>query len=455
VPGINTQTKTSNMCFGSKVDPLSNEATIIEVFAEERGYGSDWGAAFLMDQGTAIGSVYKVDGDHTSINQKLTTRMKEILAANPWLMSRFLHVKPNHLGLVIEPATSNPDDYILTGTSEGLVYDNDVTYEKLKTVLCDKRYRLKGSEEQIGKTDGELTKFSIIWHPEHHTMAIVMAVSHVLADGATIYALWKMLDMNQPVVALQAERFLDMETQKIKETQTSFLPVEFTEQTDFFHALETPQFAACMLKGIAQEIKGRKMRALAFVIDQDEVARRKEQFKGETFVSTNDVITSFMHDLVPGKIDNIMLPINLRGRLPGVTANMAGNYLGTSIMRTSDMVTPRAVRTWLENILKPGYQWSMPKFKDFRRYVGGIHTNWCSFYHHVQPEGTTQITHFPIVPKMDMWIGPIPIGSELDMITYKSNPDEVSCFVFTRRPGITRESLLANPLIKSELMKME
>ena len=51
---------------------------VIEVFDEERGHGSDWEAGFLMDQGTAIGSIYKVHGDHTSITEKLVTRMKEI-----------------------------------------------------------------------------------------------------------------------------------------------------------------------------------------------------------------------------------------------------------------------------------------------------------------------------------------------------------------------------------------
>merc|ERR1719219_3200170 len=265
-----------------------------------------------------------------------------------------------------------------------------------------------------------------------------------------------MLDVNQPVVALQAERFIELESNKLKKTHCSFLPEGFTDEMEYYGHNEAYGFGAAVIKGICQELTGRKMRAISVVIDQEEVLKRKEQYKDDTFVSTNDVITAFMHDLVPEKLDNIMIPINLRGRIPGVHDNLAGNYLGACVMRKDDLKTPRTVRTWLENVTKPGYKWQTPTWKEVRKYLGGIHTNWSGFYHHVQPEGTTQITHFPVVPEMEYWLmGFLPAGSELDMITYKSNPDEISCFIFTRRSSITKESLLEHPLIKSELIKMK
>ena len=46
--------------------------------------------------------------------------------------------------------------------------------------------------------------------------AIILSVSHILADGYTYYTLYKMLSEDQPSTALVAERVHDFENRRVK-----------------------------------------------------------------------------------------------------------------------------------------------------------------------------------------------------------------------------------------------
>ena len=77
------------------------------------------------------------------------------------------------------------------------------------------------------------------------------------------------------------------------------------------------------------------------------------------------------------------------------------------------------VRSWLNDRLTRGNPPKMCGYSDFRKYVGSFHTNWSTFYHHVEPEGCEQITHFPVINDNSR-IGPFEFGYEMHLVTYNS-----------------------------------
>ena len=60
-------------------------------------------------------------------------------------------------------------------------------------------------------------------------------------------------------------------------------------------------------------------------------------------------------------------------------------------MRKSDLETPKTVRNWINFVTEKGNSWKYPSYSEFRRFIGGINTNWVKFYHHVEPEGLEQV----------------------------------------------------------------
>lgn len=125
------------------------------------------------------------------------------------------------------------------------------------------------------------------------------------------------------------------------------------------------------------------------------------------------------------------------------------------MIRNSDLKTPKTVRTWVNNISAPGYVWLYPTHSDFRKYLGGIVTNWAGFYHHVEPRGSKQVFHFPVVPTCVYSFGGLPIGGELDVVIFKPSRETTACMLFSRRRNLNDDVVMGQKLVKEELMRMK
>merc|ERR1712139_153652 len=154
------------------------------------------------------------------------------------------------------------------------------------------------------------------------------------------------------------------------------------------------------------------------------------------------------------KVDNVMMAVNTRKRVPGVDANLAGNYIEAPVMRKADLETPATVRACLNRWMVPGNRVNFPTAADFKRYLGGTVTNWTSFYHHVEPEGFRQTLHFPMVIEADAdTVSGFSFGSEYDMIVFVPNKGQFGCVIWSRRPNdVNEEKMKSTPLIGDKLM---
>ena len=66
-----------------------------------------------------------------------------------------------------------------------------------------------------------------------------------------------------------------------------------------------------------------------------------------------------------------------------------------------------------------------------------------------------KVFHFPVVPDVSYsWSG-VPVGGELDLITFRPNPGQTACFIFSRRRKLDVNKMLAQNLVKKQLMKMK
>ena len=83
---------------------------------------------------------------------------------------------------------------------------------------------------------------------------------------------------------------------------------------------------AVLRKGFAQSWKGCKVHEHLVEFDSEKIGEIKNKYKTESsFVSTNDVLTSWFRTVIP-KARNIMMAINIRERLPGTKMTDGGNY---------------------------------------------------------------------------------------------------------------------------------
>merc|ERR1712226_1130965 len=217
--------------------------------------------------------------------------MRDLFLANRWLMSRLRHVKGENgkkrLVLCIEDKFCDPDQYIKIDhhTSEhSTAFKENMKYSDYKKLL--NKYDTGMGKTLWDKDNGKLSNVGIVLNADKTKMIVYMVANHIIIDGATLYTLWKSLDLSQPVVRMNPERH---DFCKQIETETSLTPSDCTMEEMGMKYLKLA-FPAMLMKGIAQSVKGQgKLQNFMFGFDKEEIAKEKAKFKTETsFVSTND-----------------------------------------------------------------------------------------------------------------------------------------------------------------------
>lgn len=441
---------------------MSDEnSRFIELLGSENGYGNDsWCGSQV---GVMIASVYQTSAGNSEVIEKLVARIREVLFLNEWMMGRLQHKKhaKNHedkkkagksrVVAVVDEKFCDPDDYIIRDTNDKF-FSEMKNYNTMCDILSDKKYHIGQAKTIWDKDDGKFAKFGIMENTAKDKFCLFFVGSHIMFDGTTLYQTWKMLDFKEDIFEIQDTRFQNFE--KSMSTEMSILP-EGMELIDWYKSFMKGYLAAAIRKGIAQNLKGCKSKKFLLEFDMEAVAKEKAKYKTATsFVSTNDVLTAWMRQIVP-KATNIMMAINLRERIKNIPMTAGGNYLAAPLLLNKDLETPATVRAWLKARLTPGNPIPTVGYSDFKKYLGGVHTNWSTFYHHVEPEGCEQLQHFPVIRFDDSGSGPLPFGCEMHLITYQSNKNQLAGFVVTKRKELTLEKLEQDALVKCKLMDTE
>merc|ERR1712139_64645 len=448
-------------CGGGGVEPtnIDDNAEIIDLLhGHELCYGED---AWLPYH---IGFMVTTRYDNISANQgetidKLKQRMHAILNANRWMMGRVRHVANNPVGkdgkkarvaLVVEDRFCQPEAYIVHATNDKMFPEGALSYKNLKTEY--QKYDVGTADMLLNKDSGRTCKFGIIENSARTKMCIFFGGNHITMDASTVYMIYKQLDMSQAVVSLNATRCKDYDENMIKGTSMHPKDAKNVSLEEMMPLYER-SMKVMMSKGMAQWWKGYKQQEYLYNFDMDALKAEKAKYtEGEEFVSSNDVIMCWYAGLCDKpKVDNIVMAIDARGRVPGVDSNRAGNYIEMPVMRRHDLASPTSVRAWLTRMCSPGHRVNFPTAASYKRYLGGPTSSWARFYHHVEPAGYKQVVHFPVMCDESQQAGMM--GFEYEMFTFVPNKGKLACLIISKRPNdVNEKKLEGSSLIAEKLM---
>ncbi|CAJ1344683.1 unnamed protein product, partial [Effrenium voratum] len=229
----------------------------------------------------------------------LRDRLARLLAANPWLGGRLVRkseavylsfgceADERHLQLL------GPDVIQITA---------DMPYELISQQVSGSRAEVRSGMDCLQNPREPLIRVSLCCEAGDR-FALIVSLSHIIADGYTYHRLFHMLtNRSVPVVALNPCRKLEFHERRLKALGR--------KEYEFIYS---PQY---VLNCLMSKVFFGKPKCRAYLVDPEKVKQAKAR-EGAAFVSTNDILTSMFANAVGARVCS--MAVNFRGRLPGLT----------------------------------------------------------------------------------------------------------------------------------------
>ena len=367
-------------------------ATVLELLPGET-------SSVMMGMAPAIATCTFLVGDHREAAERLRARVREILLLNPWLGGRLDQVRGERRPVLVYGSAPAHDDPALGGVFvhavPGKVKLSDATpYREVEPAL--RSMLVKTGSACLGRADEPIFRVAVI--PDAASpgarWALVVSLSHVVADGHTFYQVHNMLSDNCAARVLEPKRNVDVPNK----AETAMCG-----EGDFLAKPRPGLLLSLISAGLVGRIMGPKCTVALHLVDNAYVAQRKAEAAlegGAPYVSTNDVVTSEV--LVSAGSSLGLMDVNLRGRVPECTANLAGNYEDKIVYRPNDYASPALVRASVKDparlvrASKP--RTPLPEsLRDFWRLDSmAAVSNWSTFAEEVEIEGHRAELHVPV-----------------------------------------------------------
>jgi hypothetical protein len=313
----------------------------------------------------------------------LKKKLADLIRKNPWLCARIVNDSANGLHIAY-PGNTERDDVILDLIEEHMTVVADfelpehLSYDELMQLI--KHLQVKRGNECINKPHETLFRVTLLKILGRDELALVVSISHVLADGFTYYKILSMLDNRTPVTAMEVTRHPHCDAEVAKLVGQ---PVVNWLHSPFL----TGGMVSCAL------FRG-EMRTLIIRVDDAWIQKQKAAYaqiqetnKGShggtaspAFVSTNDILTAW-HNRI-SKCAFRLMAINARNRVPALTDEMAGNYESSIVYNMpEDCDTPQAIRASLSTFRSASG--AMPGPLKTLLWDAALTTNWCTFFKQV------------------------------------------------------------------------
>jgi hypothetical protein len=333
----------------------------------------------------------------------LKRKLADILRKNPWLCGRLLKNATDGLHLAY-PGEFNTAEAINKLIKEHLqvVVDfempENIPYDELMKLVD--HFQVQKGNNCINKPYALLFRVTLLKLKGRNEIALIVSMSHVIADGYTYYKVLNMFDKDAKVTALKAER------------SDQYLPgvtkLVGKPMIDWVHS---PLVLAGLL-GCALVRSAMKVHIVR--VDNAWLAAQKADFLSEKsytskakvpFVSTNDILTAW-HCRISG-CDIALMSLNARNRVPSFTDDMAGNY-ETSVMYNTpeDCHSASAIRASLDTYRNASG--TVPGVVKTLAWNTTIVTNWSTFYKAVDISDAHNkapceyLRHLPIADASDL-----------------------------------------------------
>jgi hypothetical protein len=335
----------------------------------------------------------------------LRARVREIAAANPWVCGR-LRTGPAGAPALWVPTADNSRVPVA-------LLERRAPQQQITDAPPTAAQYVRSAVDVFGEP---VVKFSITTADDNACVfSVVVSVSHVVSDANTLYSLYGMLSPAANVTALNPVRAaaawgsgLNLGAGATRKlwwfVLSSFggpLQETFGAAADAYSKRGAPvqQSFTVRREWIEAEKAKHEARAAAQAAGH---AGGGQAAGAAVFVSTNDLLVSWFYSAQREHIAGAAIVCDLRGRLPGVTAGLAGNYNQLLVTFAEEFEDPLTVRRCVASL----GEYDAPARRDASRRCAppkgrrrlGISTNWVRQYRDVALRGCTQLSHAPTFP---------------------------------------------------------
>ena len=341
-------------------------------------------------------------GDPREAAARLRERTREVLRLNPWLGGRLDQARGEARPVLVYGQVAGKDDPTLGGAFEaaapggtpGCALSHRTPYRDLARAL--NRLLVKTGTACLGRADEPLFRVAVVpdaLEPKAR-WALVVSVSHVIADGHTFYQVHNMLSDGREIRALEPRREVDV---------PGLAESAMGGDGGFLSNPRPGLLLSLVSAGLLGALFGPACAVDLRYVDDAYVAQEKAKVARAgtvPFVSTNDIVTSEV--LASSRCSLGLMDVNLRGRVPGCGSGLAGNYEEKIVYRPPDFGSPELVRA---SILDPGrlMRASEPltSLPQSVRELWGVDSmacvsNWATFAEDVVLEGHRAELHVPV-----------------------------------------------------------
>jgi len=354
----------------------------------------------------------------------IRSKAAEIFGKNPWLQGRLVRGKGR---VVLQyPREAGPiDPYVRIVSIPSLRFDASFSdfAAALKDLIPKRGNLCLDKDEPLFQV--------IIVNISEKRFALVVATSHVFADGHTFYQIHRMLSADEPVRPLIVERVY---------SSRDDIDAAIRGGDDALPWMSSPRFLANVAGTL---LRRRPLKLNLFKVDQEAIERIRQEYAAHNqpkFISSNDIIASEF--FAKTDCDLMFMTVNFRDRIPHLTSDHAGNYQTLIAFQKEDFASPELIRAAFTGYRRalsgdlPGF------FKSTRLKLGGF-TNLSGFYKNVELPGCRLLSHRMVI------VDSLPLlPFDYSAFVFKSNQNETSMMTATRKPAV----LETMPILKERIV---
>lgn len=247
---------------------------------------------------------YDLDGSLqlNEIVENFKARFEKVVRANSWLGYKLVH----------EVNACYLSDSSLSKTEDMLsVMKNDVIFQTKSITELLQEMELDWLNSELGN----VFSMTLLHDCAESKICIVTAINHKVVDGATIFRIWSMFDLNSEPYSLNVDRLMDFQDKVQDFSSLSNIPN--SNNAKLWDMITT--IPRCIYRTWFYQ----KASCHCFMLKSSEIDNIKTSFID--MVSKNDVIHSWFCSKIGA--DKASCAVDCRGRIPGITKNLAGNYL--------------------------------------------------------------------------------------------------------------------------------
>jgi len=328
-------------------------------------------------------------------------------------------------------------DYILIQDSTSSLLSRSTPVEQMFT-KCRHLFLKNGVDQPLIK----VTLLPCKDCPDTH-FALIVSISHIVADGHTYYALLSQLcsRSSNNIQTLTADRI----TNTVEQQRAVMGRDNYDEAVKPPGVRSTLNSMWQILKvkiGLSPPTEG-----MFVLVDSARMAVAKQMAvsgnadNSTKFVSTNDVLTSWLFEKASCNVGSML--INWRNRLEGHTDYHAGNYELGILYRKPDWATPSLIRASLENNFHRAVTTKEP-LPGYRKTLA-LSANWSTFAMPNEIEDCQEELHIPLV-ETETWPPNIIL-----MIIFRAFEGQLG--VYFQGPPNKLDGLHSPPFLMEERLK--